>query len=91
MTEPNTDNVMKTYTRQGRGYSKPHSHRKEEDANITCYKCGIKGHMARMCYRKVWCNYCKNNTHAESLDKMASEKLQRSKMATKITSSRPNM
>ena len=69
MTDSTTDNVMKTYTRQGRGHSKPHSHRKEEDANITCYKCGIKGHMARMCYRKVWCSYCKNNTHAESLCK----------------------
>lgn len=69
MTEPTTDKVMKTHARQGGGHSKPHNNRKEEDANITYYKCGIMGHRARKCYRKVWCNYYKNSTHAESLCK----------------------
>ena len=69
MTEQTTDNVMKTHTRQGGGHSKPQGNRKEEVANLTCYKCGIKGHRARKCYKKVWCNYCRNNTHAESLCK----------------------
>lgn len=67
--ELSTDNVMKTYVRQGGGQNKSDGNRKDEDANITCYKCGIKGHRARKCYRKVWCSYCKNTTHAESVCK----------------------
>ena len=43
--------------------------RKDKDAFVTCFKRGIKGHKARKCYRKVWCNYCKNDTHQESLCK----------------------
>ncbi len=63
-----TDNVMKTHTRQGRGFSKSHTKdRKDED--VTCYKCGIKGHKARKYYKRVWCNHCKNSTHAEFLCK----------------------
>ena len=65
-----TDNVMKTNVRQGRGPGRMSANnRKEEDANVICYKCGIRGHKARTCYRKVWCGYCKNNTHEESLCK----------------------
>ena len=64
------DNVMKTRVRQGRGSTNIHTgNRKDEDFNATCYKCGMKGHKARKCYRKVWCSYCKNNTHQESLCK----------------------
>ena len=59
-TTESTDNVMKTHVRQDRGPTKTHAgYRKDEDANVTCYKCGIKGQKARKCYRKVWCNYCK--------------------------------
>lgn len=68
-TEPNTDNVMKTHVIQGKGQSRPESSRKDEDADITCYKCGTKGQRARKCYKKVWCSCCKNTTHAESLCK----------------------
>lgn len=65
-----TDNVMKTYVKQGRGPTKAHAgSKKDEDANVTCYRCGIKGHIARKCTRKVWCDYCKSNTHQESLCK----------------------
>lgn len=62
-----TDNVMKAHMRQGRGPTKTYAgNRKDKDANVTRYKCGIK---ARKCYRKVWCSYCKNSTHQESLCK----------------------
>lgn len=65
-----TDNVMKTQTRQGKGPARYHTkERKDEDTNMTCYKCGIKGHRARKCYKRVWCNHCKNSTHAEFLCK----------------------
>lgn len=70
-----TDNVMKTCTRQGQGFNKPHTRdRKDEDINIICYKCGIKGHRARKCYKRVWCNHCKNSTHAEFLCKKKTDR-----------------
>lgn len=83
-----TDNVMKTQTRQGKGPARYHTkERKDEDTNMTCYKCGIKGHRARKCYKRVWCNHCKNSTHAEFLckkrvTKMASERLQMNTIMT---------
>ena len=70
-----TDNVMKTHVRPGRGPTKAHAvNRKDEDANVTCYRCGIKGHKARKCTRKVWCGNCKSNTHEESLCKKKGER-----------------
>lgn len=69
-TAESADNVMKTCVRSGRGPTKTHaSNRKDEDANVTCYRCGIKGHKSRQCSRKVWCGYCKSNTHQESICK----------------------
>lgn len=68
------DNLMKTFLRSGREPAKRHgSNRKDEDANVICYKCWIKGHKSRKCYRKVWCSYCKSNTHNESLCKKKGE------------------
>ena len=65
-----SDNVMKTHVKQGRGSTKtPAGNKKDEDTNVTCYRCGIKGHKARKCTRKVWCDFCKSNTHQESLCK----------------------
>lgn len=62
------DNVMKTCVKQGRGPTKTHvGNRKGEDADLTCYRCGTKGHKSRGCSRKVWCGYCKSNTHHESI------------------------
>lgn len=64
------DNVMKAQTRQGRVFSKSYpKDRNNEDTSVTCYKCGVKGHKARKCYKRVWCNQCKNSTHAEFLCK----------------------
>ncbi|KAF3688288.1 Copia protein Gag-int-pol protein Copia VLP protein Copia protease [Channa argus] len=62
-----TDNVMKTL--HGRVNTKSHNRK-----DVTCYKCGTKGHKARTCSRKVWCNHCKSNTHTESICKKKGER-----------------
>lgn len=55
-----SDNVMKTHVKEGRGPTKAYTgNKKDEDANVTCYRCGIKGHKARKCTRKVWCGFWK--------------------------------
>ncbi|RVE68126.1 hypothetical protein OJAV_G00088600 [Oryzias javanicus] len=65
-----TDNVMKTYVKQEQMKNKARIHyRKEEEDEMTCYKCGKRGHIARRCQQKVWCNFCKNNTHKETICK----------------------
>ena len=72
MTEQSADNVMKTFARQNKGQSRTEN-RKYDDADMTCYKCGTKGHRARKCNRRVWCGHCKNATHAESICKKKHE------------------
>ena len=63
-TVESADNVMKTSVRPSRGPAKTHANsRKSEDSDVTCYRCGIKGHKSRACSIKVWCGYCKSNTH----------------------------
>nr|XP_061819399.1 uncharacterized protein LOC133608210 [Nerophis lumbriciformis] len=67
-----TDNVMKTFTKQDRNIQKKYTSStksRSEDGDLTCFKCGLKGHRARMCIRKVWCNFCKSNTHQETICK----------------------
>ncbi|XP_037109280.1 uncharacterized protein LOC119123966 [Syngnathus acus] len=63
------DNVMKTCVKPSRGSTKKHiSNRNGEDsADLTCYRCGTKGHKSRGCTRNVWCSYCNSNTHQESI------------------------
>lgn len=31
--------------------------------DIVCYKCSIRGHVARACPRKQWCTHCKSHMH----------------------------
>lgn len=31
-----------------------------------CFRCGLKGHLARACQRKLWCSHCKSTTHRDS-------------------------
>ena len=35
-------------------------------ADVVCYKCGLKGHLARTCQRKLWCSHCKSTTHRDT-------------------------
>ena len=67
-TVESADNVMKTSVRPSRGPAKTHScSGKSEDTHVTCYRCGMQGHKSRACPIKVWCAYCKSNTHQESI------------------------
>ncbi|XP_061738348.1 uncharacterized protein LOC133539959 [Nerophis ophidion] len=67
-----TDNVMKMFTKQDRNIQKTYTSSTQSrsgDEDLTCFKCGLKGHRARNCIRKVWCNFCKSNTHQETICK----------------------
>lgn len=36
-------------------------------ADVVCYRwCGLKGHIARTCQRKLWCNHCRSTTHRDA-------------------------
>ena len=66
-TAESTDNVMKTHIKHKR--DKMSTYKRHEDINVTCYKCGTKGHKARQCTQKVWCGHCRSSTHKETLCK----------------------
>ncbi|KAJ8345920.1 hypothetical protein SKAU_G00301130 [Synaphobranchus kaupii] len=59
---------MKTLARHGRrGPAKSSACDKNtENADITCFKCGAKGHRARACGRKTWCSHCRSDTHKDA-------------------------
>lgn len=62
-----SDNVMQTKTRAGRAPNKSSArYGSNEDADIICFKCGMKGHRAKACRRKTWCNSCKSDTHNDA-------------------------
>ncbi|KAJ8369510.1 hypothetical protein SKAU_G00095380 [Synaphobranchus kaupii] len=66
-TAESSDNVMKMYVRQGRGPGRTNANdQRSEDASMVCFKCGTKGHRAKACRQKTWCNNCKRNTHQDS-------------------------
>lgn len=35
-------------------------------AEVVCFKCGLKGHLARACQRRLWCSHCKSPTHLDT-------------------------
>ncbi len=35
-------------------------------SDIVCYRCGTKGHKARTCQHKQWCNQCKSTTYRDA-------------------------
>ena len=35
-------------------------------ADVVCFKCGLKGYLARACQRKLWCSHCKSTTHRDT-------------------------
>lgn len=45
----------------------PRDHGAEKAAvDLVCFKCGLKGHLARTCKCKLWCSYCKSTTHLDT-------------------------
>lgn len=58
------DNVMKARAQPG-GRSTADASNRGADADIVCFKCGQKGHRAKGCSRRQWCNHCRNGTHRD--------------------------
>lgn len=66
-TTESSDNVMKTQARPGRRPAKQGAYdRNSDNADIVCFKCGTKGHRARVCRQKTWCSQCKSDTHKDA-------------------------
>lgn len=60
-------NVMKTGVRTGREHTRSSAQCRYESAvDIVCFKCGLKGHRAKVCRRRTWCSHCKSNTHSDT-------------------------
>ncbi|KAK7890932.1 hypothetical protein WMY93_022895 [Mugilogobius chulae] len=60
------DNVMKARAQFGTRRapeSARESAKESGHADFVCFKCGTKGHIAKTCPRKQWCNHCKSTTH----------------------------
>ena len=68
-TAESSDNEMKTVARTGRRPAKSNAQNSvsddDNDTDIMCFKCGIKGHQARACGLKTWCSHCKRDTHSD--------------------------
>ncbi len=63
-----TDNVMKVRMQQQRGRPDSAGDRGAERAaaDLTCFRCGLKGHLAKACRRKLWCSHCRSATHRDT-------------------------
>ncbi len=59
------DNVMKARVHFGKK-SAPEGAKDGENMDIVCYRCGTRGHIARACPHKQWCNHCKSTTHTSA-------------------------
>ncbi len=59
------DNVMAVQTKQWPARPTSAGSTERAAADVVCYRCGLKGHMARACRRKLWCSQCKSNTHRD--------------------------
>lgn len=82
MSRAESDNVMKMHVKQRQSTTKTQAmYKKDESTTVICYKCGIKGHKARDCFRKVWCGFCKSNTHQESMCKKKGKRDEARKVA----------
>ncbi|XP_039881526.1 uncharacterized protein LOC120729745 [Simochromis diagramma] len=61
------DNIMKARARPSDNPTFEKSNdRGAGNADIVCFRCGLKGHKARTCQRKQWCSECKSTTHRDS-------------------------
>ena len=60
------DNVMNVRQRRARPDRPADRGAERSAAEVVCFKCGLKGHMARACRRKLWCSHCKSSTHRDT-------------------------
>ncbi|KAM9791032.1 uncharacterized protein LOC133165345 [Syngnathus typhle] len=60
------DNVMNVRQRRARPDRPTDRGAERSAAEVVCFKCGLKGHMARACRRKLWCSHCKSSTHRDA-------------------------
>ncbi|XP_057681101.1 uncharacterized protein LOC130909053 [Corythoichthys intestinalis] len=62
-----SDRVMKTKARASKQTTKANARdRIKDNAELVCFKCGIKGHRAKSCRQKTWCSRCKTDTHKDT-------------------------
>lgn len=65
-TKATEDNVVKARVQPGvRSRAEASDRGVDVNANIVSFKCGQKGHRAKGCSRKQWCNHCRSNTHRD--------------------------
>ena len=60
------DNVMNVQQQRGRPVDTCDRGAERSAADVVCFKCGLKGHLARTCQRKLWCSHCKSTTHRDT-------------------------
>lgn len=63
------DNVMKVRAQQqqrGRPTGAGDRGAERTAADLACFRCGLKGHLARTCQRRLWCSHCRSNTHRDA-------------------------
>lgn len=62
------DNIMKARIQKPRGGPDSVGDRGAERTavDLACFKCGLTGHLARTCQRKLWCSHCRSTTHRDA-------------------------
>lgn len=64
-TTESSNAVMKTRT--GRWPVKMNTrNRNQDNKDMVCFKCGMKGHQAKESRQKTWCTRCKSETHKDA-------------------------
>ncbi len=59
------DNVMRVQVRptMKRAPVGAGNRREKWSTDVVCHRCGVRGHIARTCQRKQWCNQCQSSSH----------------------------
>lgn len=60
------DNVMQVRQQRERPAGAGDRGAERAAAEVVCFKCGLKGHLARACQRRLWCSHCKSPTHRDT-------------------------
>ena len=57
------DNVMGTQMRPNVQRASAGDRRGAGSVDAVCYRCGVRGHIAKVCDRQQWCDHCRSTTH----------------------------